>query len=103
MWVIFYIDDISLDGRDPSKSGSSPNILVTGSGLPDQWQENDHGSLSVTVNTQQMELSLPPEKMKKIWAEAWKLLMGEGLVSARALVNATNQVIFPALVFYCGI
>ena len=61
--------------------------------------------LGFTVNTVLMELSLPPGKIKTIRAESRKLLEAEQ-VSARALsrligkMNATNQVIPPAPLFY---
>ena len=61
--------------------------------------------LDFTVNIVMMELSLSAEKLKKIQAESQKLLE-VGQVSIRALsrligrMNAANQVIPPALLFY---
>ena len=61
--------------------------------------------LGFTVNTLTMELALPLEKLKKIRAESRKLAEA-GQVSARALsrligkMNAANQVIPPAPLFY---
>ena len=61
--------------------------------------------LGFSVNTTNMELSLPPEKMKKIRVEARKLQKEESLPArtlARLLgkMNATAQVIPPAPLFY---
>ena len=61
--------------------------------------------LGFTVDTINMGLSLPTQKIKKIWAESRQLLEAE-LVTCRALsrligkMNATNQVIPPAPFFY---
>ena len=58
-----------------------------------------------TVDTRRMELSLPAEKLKKIRAESRKL-MGVEQVTGRTLsrligkMNAANQVIPPAPLFY---
>ena len=62
--------------------------------------------LGFIVNTVSMELTLPPKKLKKIRAESRKMLGEAEQVSARALsrligkMNATNQVIPPAPLFY---
>ena len=61
--------------------------------------------LGFIVNTVMMELSLPEKKVKKIWAESMKLVKVRQ-VSAHALsrltgkINAANQVIPPAPLFY---
>lgn len=61
--------------------------------------------LGFTVNSVIMELSLPAEKLKRIRVESRKLLEA-GQISAHALsrligkMNATNQVIPPAPLFY---
>ena len=61
--------------------------------------------LGFMVDTTKMELSLPAQKIKKIWAESRQILEVE-LVTARTLsrligkMNATNQVIPPAPLFY---
>ena len=62
--------------------------------------------LGFMVNTVSMELTLQPKKLKKIRAESWKMLGEAEQISARALsrligkMNATNQVIPPAPLFY---
>ena len=62
--------------------------------------------LGFMVNTVSMELTLPPKKLKKIRAESRKMLREVEQVSAHALsrligkMNATNQVIPLALLFY---
>ena len=62
--------------------------------------------LGVMVDTLAIELKLPREKMKKMCAEAGKLLQEE-FISARSLscllgkINATSQVIPAAPLFYC--
>ena len=61
--------------------------------------------LGFMVDTTKMELSLPAQKIKKIRAESRQILEAE-LVTARTLsrligkMNATNQVIPPAPLFY---
>ena len=61
--------------------------------------------LGFTVDTTKMELSLPPDKLKKIRAEARKL-MGAEPVSARSVarllgkMSATTEVILQAPLFY---
>ena len=63
------------------------------------------GFLGFRVDTVQMELKLPVDKIKKIHAESWAMLREEQ-VSGRALaqlvgkMNATSQVIPPAPLFY---
>ena len=60
--------------------------------------------LGLTVDTVQMELKLPVDKIKKICAES-RAMMREEQVSGRALarlvgkMNATSQVIPPAPLF----
>ena len=61
--------------------------------------------LGFMVNTTSMELSLPPEKLKKIRAEAQKLLGADPIpdrLLARLVgkMNATKEVIPPAPLFF---
>ena len=61
--------------------------------------------LGFTVGATSMELSLPTQKIKRIRAESWQLLEAEHLTchSLSRLIgkmNATNQVIPPAPLFY---
>ena len=61
--------------------------------------------LGFTIDSINLELRLPPEKLKKIRVEAWKLV-GAELISARSLarllgkMTATSNVIPPAPLFY---
>ena len=114
MRMIIYIDDILLLATSREKAldhGSGLVYLLQCLGFtinsektilePTQSLE----FLGFTVNTLKMELNLPPQKIKRIQAESRKLLEAEH-VSARALsriigkMNATNQVIPPAPLFY---
>ena len=102
-------------GRVPGES-ERPGIRVctpsTMPGFYDKSRENCPGTNTALGvpgfhgNTVSMELTLPPKKLKKIRAESRKMLREVEQVSAHALsrligkMNATNQVIPPAPLFY---
>ena len=114
MRLIIYIDDILLMAESEEKARDQASGLVyllqclgfiinTGKSILKPTQSLEF--LGFTINTVAMELSLPPAKIKKIWAESRKLFEA-GQSSARALsrligkLNAANQVIPPAPLFY---
>ena len=114
MRLIIYIDDILLMAESEEKARDQASGLVyllqclgfiinTGKSILKPTQSLEF--LGFTINTVAMELSLPPAKIKKIRAESRKLLEA-GQSSARALsrligkLNAANQVIPPAPLFY---
>ena len=106
MRMIAYIDDILLLAKSEEKARDQAEGLVyllqcLGFTInqektilePSQNME----FLGFTVDTRRMELSLPAEKLKKIWAESRKLMAAEQ-VTGRTLsrligkMNAANQV-----------
>ena len=104
----------SPDGRvrgEVTRPSGRLGIPVTMSGLQNKCGEDDTRPsrslvfLGFSVDTTKMEFSLLSEKIKKIRAEARKLL-GLDLVSAHLLarlvgkMNATSQVIPPAPLFF---
>ena len=109
--LIVYIDDILLMAKTKEKARDQASGLIyllqcLGFTVnmkktvldPSQYLE----FLGFMVDTTKMELSLPAQKMKKIRAESRQILEAE-LVTARTLsgkMNATNQVIPPAPLFY---
>ena len=115
--LIVYIDDILLLAESEEKArvrrpGLRPGLLTAMPGVYDKRRQictiepaQSVEFLGFVVNAVTMELSLPAEKLKKIRAESRKLLEA-GQVSARALsrligkMNAANQVIPPAPLFY---
>ena len=112
--LVIYIDDILLmaESRELAlEQGSALIFLLQCLGFTINTEKTVRQPtqtiefLGFTVNTMSMELSLPTEKLRKIRAESRKL-MGEGLVSAHTLsrligkMNAANQVIPPAPLFY---
>ena len=114
MRVIVYIDDILLMAESREKLCDQTLALVyllecLGFVINSQKTVLEPTQslvfLGFTVNSTDMELRLPPEKMKKIRAEARKLRGAEN-VTARSLsrligkMQATNEVIPPAPLFY---
>ena len=114
MRVIFYIDDILLMAESNEKlqdQSAGLIYLLQCLGFTINQEKTvvelrqSLVFLGFTVDTTEMELSLPLDKIKKIRAEARKL-MGAELVSARSLsrllgkMNATTEVIPPAPLFF---
>ena len=114
MRIIFYIDDTLLmaESKEKLQDQSAGLIyLLECLGLTlNQEKTVLHPSQSIvflgfTIDTTKMELSLPPDKIKKIRVEAQKLL-GVELVSTHSLsqllggINATTEVIPPAPLFF---
>uniref|UniRef100_A0A1X7TWZ5 Reverse transcriptase domain-containing protein n=1 Tax=Amphimedon queenslandica TaxID=400682 RepID=A0A1X7TWZ5_AMPQE len=112
--LIVYIDDILLVAETKEKArdqasgliyllqclGFTVNVEKTVLDLPQCLE-----FLGFMIDTTKMELSLPAQKIKKILVESQQLLEAE-LVTACTLsrligkMNATNQVIPPAPLFY---
>ena len=114
MRVIFYMDDILLMAESKEKLKDQASGLVyllqcLGFTINMEKTALEPSQslvfLGFTVDTTKMELSLPPEKLKNIRAEAQNLLGAEP-IPARALarllgkMNATTEVIPPAPLFY---
>ena len=112
--VVFYIDDILLMAESKEKlrdQAAGLVYLLQCLGFTINTEKTTLSPtqslvfLGFTVNTTSMELSLPPEKLKKIRAEARKLLGAEP-IPARSLarlvgkMNATTEVIPPAPLFF---
>ena len=113
MWVIFYIDDILLVAESKEKlrdQVSAQVYLLQCLGFTINKEKTvleltqSLVFLGFTVDMTKMELSLPPDKLEKIRAEARKILKAEP-VSARSVARllgkmSATTVIPPAPLFY---
>ena len=114
MRLVVYIDDILLMAETKDKAREQADGLIfllqcLGYTINIEKTVKEPSQtipfLGFTLDTRSMELSLPAEKIKKIRAESRRLLEAER-ITGRALsrligkMNAANQVIPPAPLFY---
>lgn len=114
MRLVVYIDDILLMAETKDKAREQADGLIfllqcLGYTINIEKTVREPSQtipfLGFTLDTRSMELSLPAEKIKKIRAESRRLLEAER-ITGRALsrligkMNAANQVIPPAPLFY---
>ena len=112
--LVIYIDNILLMAETKEKATDHASSLIylfqylgfTINSEKTILEPSQHLEfLGFTMDTTSMKLSLPTQKIKKIWEESRQLLEAEQ-VTCRTLsrligkMNATNQVIPSALLFY---